>query len=76
MSPPALAPDRKPELEVVLATCNGAAFLDARVVVEPGGAVGLAAVLSGKLAGSAKNICVVMSGGNIDRTLFADILTG
>ena len=53
-----------------------AAFLDARVVVEPGGAVGLAAVLSGKLAGSAKNICVVMSGGNIDRTLFADILTG
>jgi len=53
-----------------------AAYLDARVVVEPGGAVGLAAVLSGKLAGSAKNICVVMSGGNIDRKLFADILTG
>ena len=28
VSPPALAPDRKPELEVVLATWNGAAFLE------------------------------------------------
>ena len=51
-----------------------AAFLDARIVVEPGGAVGLAAALSGKLEVPADNICVVLSGGNIDRKLFADIL--
>ena len=51
-----------------------AAFLDARIVVEPGGAVGLAAALSGKLKVPADNICVVLSGGNIDRKLFADIL--
>ena len=51
-----------------------AAFLDARVVVEPGGAVGLAAVLSGRFPELAGNICVVLSGGNIDQLLFADIL--
>ena len=51
-----------------------AAFLDAHIVVEPGGAVGLAAALSGKLESPAGNICVVLSGGNIDRKLFANIL--
>lgn len=51
-----------------------AAFLDARVVVEPGGAVGLAAVLSGRFPDLAGNICVVLSGGNIDQQLFAEIL--
>lgn len=49
-------------------------FLDTRIVIEPGGAVGLAAVLSGKLPEPSENICVVLSGGNIDRSLFADIV--
>jgi threonine dehydratase len=42
------------------------------LVVEPGGAVGLAALLSGKLAAQADTV-VVLSGGNIDPTLHARI---
>ena len=52
-----------------------AAFLCANVVVEPGGAVGLAAILSGRLTGPSETICVVLSGGNIDRTLFSEIIS-
>ena len=51
-----------------------AAFLDARVVVEPGGAAGLAAVLSGRLPQPVETVCVVLSGGNVDRDLFREIL--
>lgn len=50
------------------------AFETLKLVVEPGGAVGLAAVLCGKLATEGKNIGIVLSGGNIDRKLFAEIL--
>ena len=42
------------------------------LVVEPGGAVGLAALLSGRLA-PAENTVVVLSGGNIDPALHARI---
>jgi threonine dehydratase len=41
--------------------------------VEPGGAVGLAALLSGKLA-SLENTVVVLSGGNVDPALHARII--
>ena len=37
-----------------------------RLVVEGGGAVGLAAALSGKAAGPWQNVAVVVSGGNAD----------
>jgi threonine dehydratase len=43
------------------------------LVVEPGGAVGLAALLSGKLA-SLENTVVVLSGGNVDPALHARII--
>ena len=43
-----------------------------RMVVEPGGAVGLAALLSGKLA-AADSTVVILSGGNIDPALHARI---
>ena len=56
-------------------TAVRAAFLDTRVVVEPSGAVGLAAVLSGRFPEFSGNICVVLSGGNIDRALFAEIVS-
>jgi threonine dehydratase len=45
-------------------------------VIEPGGAVALAAVLSGKLALEGRTVAVVLSGGNVDPALFADAITG
>jgi threo-3-hydroxy-L-aspartate ammonia-lyase len=42
-----------------------------KMVVEPSGAVGAAAVLNGKLASPAGRIGVVISGGNVDRELLA-----
>jgi len=48
------------------------AFEHLKIVVEPGGAVALAAVLAGKVKGSA--IGVVISGGNADPAVFAEAL--
>jgi threonine dehydratase len=50
------------------------AFARLKLVVEPGGAVALAAVLSGKFDCTDKTICVVCSGGNVDAAFFADVL--
>ena len=52
------------------------AFETLKLVVEPGGAVGLAAMLSKKLDGKKKNIAIILSGGNVDSDLFAEILAG
>ena len=51
------------------------AFETLKLVVEPGGGAGLAAVLRGKVATKGRNIGIVLSGGNVDPDLFADILT-
>ena len=51
------------------------AFETLKLVVEPGGAVGLAAVLGGKINTKGKNIAIILSGGNVDAGLFANILT-
>jgi threonine dehydratase len=51
------------------------AFETLKLVVEPGGAAGLAAVLSGKVATKGRNIGIILSGGNVDPELFAEILT-
>jgi threonine dehydratase len=50
------------------------AFADYKLVVEPGGAAALAAVLSGKLAIAGKTVAVVASGGNVDGDTFARAL--
>ena len=51
--------------------------LRAKLVVEPTGAVGAAAVLSGKLhLPRGARVGVVLSGGNIDPPLLAELLTG
>ena len=42
-----------------------------KLIVEPGGAVALACVLSGKIDARGKTIAVVMSGGNIDPDMLA-----
>lgn len=52
-----------------------AAFRHLKVVVEPGGAVALAACLSGAYDAAGKTVCVVCSGGNVDDDLFARVLT-
>jgi threonine dehydratase len=46
-----------------------------RIVVEPGGAVALAAALAGKAGPLAERSVVVVSGGNVDPSLYADILS-
>ncbi|MDF1731241.1 MAG: threonine/serine dehydratase [Minwuia sp.] len=50
------------------------AFAELKIVIEPGGCVALAAVLSGKLPVAGRTVVVVASGGNVDPALFADIL--
>ena len=49
------------------------AFRHLKLVVEPGGAAALAALLSGKLATKGKTTVVVISGGNVDLDLYAEI---
>jgi threonine dehydratase len=46
----------------------------AKLVVEPSGAVGIAAMLQGKIACDGKKVAVVLSGGNVDSTLLAEVL--
>ncbi len=41
-----------------------------KIVVEPGGVAALAAVLSGKIDIAGKTICVLATGGNVDRMVF------
>ncbi|WP_428030482.1 threonine ammonia-lyase [Ancylobacter sp.] len=50
------------------------AFEELKIVVEPGGAVSLAAVLAGKLDLKGKVAVLVLSGGNVDASTFARCL--
>lgn len=50
------------------------AFRVLKLVVEPGGAVALAALLAGKLPAKYQRVGVVLSGGNVDPSLFAEVL--
>lgn len=47
-----------------------------KLAVEPGGAVALAAILSGKFDAKGKTVALTLSGGNVDAALFAAILEG
>jgi threonine dehydratase len=51
-----------------------AAFTDLKLVVEPGGAVALAAALSGKIPVTGRTVAVVCSGGNVDPETFTKAL--
>ena len=50
------------------------AFEELKLVVEPGGAVSLAAILTGKLPLQGKTVAALLSGGNVDPGLFAEII--
>jgi threonine dehydratase len=45
-----------------------------KLIVEPGGAVALASVMSGRLETHGRTVAVVLSGGNIEDALLAEIL--
>ena len=52
----------------------GFAFRELKLVVEPGGAVGLAALLAGHLEAAGKTVVIVLSGGNVDADLYARLI--
>jgi threonine dehydratase len=54
------------------------AFSTLKLAVEPGGAVGLAALMAAKVPEAAPGACVglVLSGGNVDPDLFARVMRG
>jgi threonine dehydratase len=51
------------------------AFREFKIVVEPGGAVALAAALTGKLPVKGRNVAVICSGGNVDHGTFIRALS-
>ena len=50
------------------------AFSILKLVVEPGGAVALAAVLSGAFPVKGRNVAILLSGGNVDPAFFAKVI--
>jgi threonine dehydratase len=50
------------------------AFRELKLVVEPGGAVGLAALLAGRIEARGKNVVIILSGGNVDADLYAGLI--
>lgn len=47
-----------------------------KLVVEPGGAVALAAILSGRIPCEGRTVAVVLSGGNVDPASYAAVMQG
>ena len=52
------------------------AFNTLKLVVEPGGAVSLAALLAGKVEAVGRTTAILLSGGNVDPALFSRIIEG
>jgi threonine dehydratase len=50
------------------------AFAHLKLVLEPGGAVALAAVLAGKVPTQGRQMAIVLSGGNVDPELASDVI--
>jgi threonine dehydratase len=57
-----------------IASAVAFAFRELKLVVEPGGAVALAALLARKLDVTGKTVVAVLSGGNVDPALFARLV--
>jgi threonine dehydratase len=56
-------------------TAMAAAFRHLRLVVEPGGAVALAAALAGRIPVAGRTTAIVLSGGNVDAATFIAALS-
>ena len=52
------------------------AFRHLKIVLDAGGAVSLAALLAGKIETKGRTTAIVLSGGNVDPTLYAEIIEG
>lgn len=52
------------------------AFATLKLVVEPGGSVALAALLSGKIDLAGRTAAIILSGGNVDPELFGRVIAG
>jgi threonine dehydratase len=50
------------------------AFHELKLVVEPGGAVALAAIMAGRMDAKGKNVVIVLSGGNVDAQMHARLV--
>ena len=50
------------------------AFNELKLVVEPGGAVALAALLAGRMDARGQTVVIVLSGGNVDAGLYAEAI--
>jgi len=57
-----------------VAAAVATAFRELKLVVEPGGAVALAALLAGRIDARGRTVVVVLSGGNVDAELFARLI--
>ncbi len=55
-------------------TAMGYAFRTLKLVIEPGGAVALAALLAGRLETRGKTVALTLSGGNVDPESYREIL--
>lgn len=60
--------------EEEVAAAMAFAFRTLKLVVEPGGAVALAALLAGKLETEGKAVAAILSGGNVDPALYRRVL--
>ncbi|MBC7522553.1 MAG: pyridoxal-phosphate dependent enzyme, partial [Sandarakinorhabdus sp.] len=60
--------------ETEAARAVGFAFRVLKLVVEPAGAVALAAALSGRADIAGKTVVVILSGGNVEPAVFAECL--
>lgn len=60
--------------EAEVARAVAFAFRELKLVVEPGGAVALAAALAGRIDIAGKTVVVVLSGGNVEAAVFAACL--
>ena len=50
-------------------------ILNKALGLKPGGAVALAALLAGRLPAAGRTVAIVLSGGNVDPDLYAEILS-
>jgi len=57
-----------------VAATVGLVFRELRLVVEPSGAVALAALLAGHIQARGKTVAVVLSGGNVDPDMYARLI--
>lgn len=62
--------------EAEVKTAMRFAFRELKLVVEPGGAAALAALLAGKISAGDGVTAVVLSGGNVDADVFREVLAG